>query len=80
MSPNTKQSLLREVEKMLMTNSNRMLSREEILNSLAHLDKDNELEQILAELEVGSSEIGASPPITAKCRGGTVYYRWEKKV
>ena len=68
-------SLAQEVEKMLRQNPGRMYSREEILNLLASKKQDRELEQLLAELEIASSP---KADIYATCRGGTVYYKWNK--
>jgi hypothetical protein len=56
-----------------------MFSKEEILNLLASKKKDKELEQLLAELEVASSlKEGKKSDVYATCRGGTVYYKWNK--
>jgi hypothetical protein len=56
-----------------------MFSREEILNILAYRKKDKELEQLLADLEVSSSARDDNKSdVYATCRGGTVYYKWNK--
>jgi hypothetical protein len=72
-------NLFKEIEGILRKDPSRMYSKEEILNLLAEKEKDRELEQLLAELEVASSlkEEGKAE-IFAKCLGGTVYYRWNK--
>ncbi len=77
MEPNT---LLHEIQKLLKQDPAKMFSREEILNILAPRGKDKEVERLLAELEVGSSvkDEGQSS-VYATCRGGTVYYRWNKR-
>lgn len=72
-------SLKRDIEDMLRKDPSRMFSREEILNLLAGKKKDKELEQLLAELEVASSlKEGNRSDVYATCRGGTVYYKWNK--
>jgi hypothetical protein len=72
-------SLKRDIEDMLRKDPSRMFSREEILNLLSDKKNDKELEQLLAELEVASSmKEGNSSDIYATCRGGTVYYKWNK--
>jgi hypothetical protein len=78
MSPELNSLLLHEIEKILRSNPDRMFSKEEILNLLSHFMKDFELEQILATLEIASSAREKSSDITAKCKGGTVYYRWNR--
>ncbi|HEX7033197.1 MAG TPA: hypothetical protein VF172_09375 [Nitrososphaera sp.] len=70
--------LLNEIEKILQDNPSRMYSREEILNLLAEKKKDKEIEQLLAELEVKSSFAESKSAVYAKCRGGTVYYKWNQ--
>lgn len=75
----TKDHLLEEIENMLRKDPSRMYSKEEILNLLEEEKKDKELEVLLAELEVASSlKKESESEIYAKCRGGTVYYRWNK--
>ncbi len=72
-------SLKHDIEDMLRKDPSRMFSREEILNLLAVKKKDKELEQLLAELEVASSlKEGNRSDIYAICKGGTVYYKWNK--
>lgn len=75
----TKNHLFKEIENILRKDPSRMYSKEEILNLLGEEEKDKEIEQMLAELEVASSlkEEGKSE-IYAKCRGGTVYYKWNR--
>lgn len=74
-----KDQLMRDIEGILQRDPSRMYSKEEILNLLAPKKKDNELEQLLAELEVASSlKEESKSEIYAKCKGGTVYYRWNK--
>ena len=77
MRPDPKNLLLNKVESILKSEPNRMFSKEEILNLLSYLQKDEEVEQILAELEVASGWKGITPSVTAKCKGGTVYYNWK---
>jgi len=75
----TKDKLLRDIEGILQKDPSRMYSKEEILNLLASKKNDRELEQLLAELEVASSlKEESKSEIYAKCKGGTVYYRWNK--
>ncbi|MGI0036629.1 MAG: hypothetical protein ACRD98_12265, partial [Nitrososphaera sp.] len=72
-------SLLREVKDILRREPSRMYSKEEILNLLAPKKREKELEQLLAELEVASSLSEDNNSETyATCRGGTVYYKWNK--
>lgn len=70
--------LLIEIEKILRNDPSRMYSREEILNLLAPKKKSKEIEQLLAELEVKSSLTESKSDVYAKCRGGTVYYKWNR--
>lgn len=70
--------LMREIEKILRKDPSRMYSKEEILNLLAPGKKDREIEQLLAELEVKSSLKESRSEVYATCRGGTVYYKWNK--
>lgn len=69
---------MREIEKILRKDPSRMYSKEEILNLLAPKQKDKEIERLLAELEVKSSLKESRSDIYATCRGGTVYYKWNK--
>lgn len=70
--------LMGEIEKILRQDPSRMYSREEILNLLAPKRKDKEIEHLLADLEVKSSLRENISDVYAKCRGGTVYYKWNK--
>lgn len=71
--------LLGVIKDILRKDPSRMFSREEILNLLAPRKRDSEVERILAELEVSSSTKEDSPSdVYATCRGGTVYYKWNK--
>ncbi|HLG37948.1 MAG TPA: hypothetical protein VI338_07415 [Nitrososphaera sp.] len=70
--------LIVEVEKILREDPSRMYSKEELLNLLAPKKKEGELEQLLAELEVKSSLKEGTSDVYATCRGGTVYYKWNK--
>ena len=70
--------LLAEIEKILRKDPSRMYSKEEILNLLAAEKKDREIEHLLADLEVKSSLAESKTDVFAKCRGGTVYYRWNR--
>jgi hypothetical protein len=70
--------LMQEIEKILRKDPARMYSREEILNLLATKRKDKEIERLLAELEVKSSLAESKSDVFAKCRGGTVYYKWNR--
>ena len=67
--------LLREVEKILRRDPSRMYSREELLNLLAHKKHGSELEELLAELEIGSLD-ERRQGIHATYMAGTVYYKW----
>ena len=69
---------MRDIKGILRKDPSRMFSREEILNLLATKKKDKELEQLLAELEVSSSLKENRSDIYATCKGGTVYYKWNK--
>jgi hypothetical protein len=70
--------LLREIERILREDPSKMYSREEILTILSSKKKDKELERLLAELEVASSLKESRSDVYATCRGGTVYYKWNK--
>ena len=78
MSKKSRDLLSNGIESTLRQNPDRMFSKEEILNLLSHLESDAELEEILAELEIAASGKGSSPPINAKCKGGTVFYQWHQ--
>jgi hypothetical protein len=72
-------SLLGAIKDILSKDPSRMFSREELLNLLAPRKRDSEVERLLAELEVSSSTKEASPSeVYATCRGGTVYYKWNR--
>jgi hypothetical protein len=70
--------LMVEIESILRREPSKMFSKEEILNLLAPKKKDNEIEGLLAELEVASSLQESKSHIYSTCRGGTVYYKWNK--
>jgi hypothetical protein len=70
--------LIVEVKKILQDDPSRLYSKEELLNLLAPKKKERELEQLLAELEVTSSLKEVMSDVYATCRGGTVYYKWNK--
>jgi hypothetical protein len=70
--------LMAEIESILRREPSKMFSKEEILNLLAPKKKDNEIEGLLAELEVASSLQESKSHIYSTCRGGTVYYKWNK--
>ena len=71
--------LMHEIESILRKDPSRMFSKEEILNLLALKKKDKEIEHLLAELEVASSLKESRSEVYATCRGGTVYYKWNKR-
>ena len=74
-----KSLLLGAIEEILRNDPSRMFSREEILNLLAPRKRDAEVEHLLAELEVSSSTKVENPSdVYATCRGGTVYYKWNR--
>ncbi|HYY40431.1 MAG TPA: hypothetical protein VE692_04215, partial [Nitrososphaera sp.] len=70
--------LMAEIESILRREPSKMFSKEEILNLLAPKKKDNEIEGLLAELEVASSLKESKSHVYSMCRGGTVYYKWNK--
>jgi hypothetical protein len=75
----TKDPLLQEITAILKKDPSRMYSKEEILNLLAKSEEDDtDIEMLLAELEVASSVKESHSNIYATCRGGTVYYKWNK--
>ena len=69
---------MKEIENILQKDPLKMFSKEEILNLLASKKRDKEIEHLLAELEVGSSLKESRSDVYASCRGGTVYYKWNK--
>ncbi len=69
---------MHEIQNILRREPSKMYSREEILNFLAPKKKDHEIEQLLAELEVASSFREGKSDVYSMCRGGTVYYKWNK--
>lgn len=74
----TREILLQEIEAILRKDPSRMYSREEILNLLAERQNDEEIDKLLAELEVASSLTESKSDVYATCRAGTVYYKWNK--
>ena len=71
--------LLEKIENILRNDPAKMFSREEILNLMATTRRDREIEHLLAELEVSSStKEGNISDVYATCRGGTVYYKWNR--
>ena len=74
----TRETLLQEIEAILRKDPSKMYSREEILNLLAERQNDEEIDKLLAELEVASSLKESKSDVYATCRGGTVYYKWNK--
>ena len=70
--------LMAEIESILRREPSKMFSKEEILNLLAPKKKDNEIEGLLAELEVAGSLQESKSRVYSTCRGGTVYYKWNK--
>ena len=74
----TREILLQEIEAILRKDPSKMYSREEILNLLAERQNDEEIDKLLAELEVASSLKESKSDVYATCRGGTVYYKWNK--
>ncbi|MDQ3872788.1 MAG: hypothetical protein M3258_04160 [Thermoproteota archaeon] len=65
-----------EIGNILRRDPSKMYSKEEILNLLAPIEKDKEIEALLAELEVESSVGEGRSNVYATCRAGTVYYKW----
>ena len=74
----TMADLMSEIKKILRRDPSRMYSKEEILNLLAPRKKYKEIEQLLAELEVKNSLSESKTEVYAKCRGGKIYYKWNK--
>jgi hypothetical protein len=74
----TLETLLQEIEAILRKDPSKMYSREEILNLLAERQNDEEIDKLLAELEVASSLKESKSDVYATCRAGTVYYKWNK--
>jgi hypothetical protein len=74
----TRDSLLNDIEGILKKDPSRMFSREEILNLLESKKNDKEIDKLLAELEVASSLKESRSDVYATCRGGTVYYKWNR--
>lgn len=75
----TMADLMNEIEKILRKDPSKMYSREEILNLLASKKKDKQIEELLAELEVKNSLTESRSDVYTKCRGGTVYYKWNQE-
>ena len=72
--------VMAEIESILRSDPTRLYSKEEILNMLARLNNYNDIEHLLAELEVASSLKESKSDVYSTCRGGTVYYKWNKKI
>jgi len=77
-APADERSIREAVYAILRQRPDAMHSKEEILNRLADMNRDAEIELLLGELEVSSSANEARAEVYAKCRGGTVYYKWNK--
>lgn len=75
----TRQELLQEIHRILKKEPDRMYSKEEILNLLGEKRNDAAIESLLAELEVSSSFKESGSDVYATCRGGTVYYQWNRQ-
>jgi hypothetical protein len=69
---------MQEITEILKKDPTRMYSREEILNLLSERKSDAEIDRLLAELEVASSMKESKSDVYATCRGGTVYYKWNR--
>jgi hypothetical protein len=74
----SKQALMHEITNILKKDPTKMYSREEILNLLSERKSDKEIDALLAELEVASSMKESQADVYATCRGGTVYYKWNR--
>ena len=72
------EELKHKISEILKKDPDRSYSREEILNLLFELKSDGEIDRLLAELEVASSMKESKSDVYATCRGGTVYYKWNK--
>jgi len=72
--------IMAEIESILRSDPTKLYSKEEILNLLARMNRDNDIEHFLAELEVASSLVKSKSDVYSTCRGGTVYYKWNRKV
>lgn len=70
--------VMAEIESILRSDPTRMYSKEEILNLLAGKNRGNDIEHLLAELEVAGSLKESKSDVYSTCRGGTVYYKWNK--
>jgi hypothetical protein len=70
--------LTAEIESILRRDPTTMYSKEEILSLLAPKKKEKEIERLLAELEVAASLKESKSDVYSMCRGGTVYYKWNK--
>jgi hypothetical protein len=70
--------LMAEIESILRREPTTMYSKEEILNLLRPKKNDSEIERLLAELEVAGSLKENKSDVYSVCRGGTVYYKWNK--
>ena len=70
--------LMAEIESLLRRDPTRMYSKEEILNLLAPKKQDKQIERLLAEIEVAGSLKESKSDVYSMCRGGTVYYKWNK--
>ena len=71
-------NLQEKIEYLLSKDPSRTYSKEEILNLLSTHKEDEEIiERILAEMEVSSLKVERSN-IYSSCRGGTVFFKWNK--
>lgn len=70
--------VMAEIESILRSDPTRMYSKEEILNLLAGKNRGNDIERLLTELEVAGSLKESKSDVYSTCRGGTVYYKWNK--
>ena len=69
-----------KIENFLIDNPSRSYSKDEIINLLsADPSNGDKIENILDEMEVGSSIKGIkSPSVYSSCKGGTGYFQWRQ--
>jgi hypothetical protein len=63
----------------LEKNSDTEFSKEEIINTFSKTEEEqNIIDNLLSEIEVESTFTRTN--LTVNCKGGTVYYKWNKSL
>jgi hypothetical protein len=74
------EGIQKEIENLLRNNPSRSYSREEIINLMSsdNISIQKKIEKILGEMEVYSSMRDTQSSVYSSCKGGTVYFQWDR--